>query len=67
MAGGGIGGTNRDLTGGATGLPVVVGAILYVANDALDMGAALLVVHFRTILLLIPDSEDLRDFRGSAY
>ena len=45
MAGGGIGGTNRDLTGGATGLPVVVGAILYVANDALDMGAALLVVH----------------------
>ena len=51
MTGGGVGGTNRDLTGGATGLPVVVGTILYVAYNALDVSATLLVVHFSTVLL----------------
>ena len=45
MTGGGVGGTNRDLTGGATGLPVVVSTVLYVTGDALDVIATLLVVH----------------------
>ena len=35
-----------DLPGGATGLAVMVGAVLHVANNALDMLTALLIVHF---------------------
>ena len=44
--GGGVGGSHGDLTGGATGLPVVVGTVLHVTAYALDVITALLVVHF---------------------
>ena len=44
--GGGVGGTYGDLAGSATGLAVVIGAVLHVTADALDMIATLLVVHF---------------------
>ena len=46
MGGGGVGGTYGDLPCGATGLTVVVGAVLDVADNALDMLTALLIVHF---------------------
>ena len=45
MAGGCVGGAHGDLTGGATGLSVVVRAVLDVTGDALDVIATLLVVH----------------------
>ena len=45
MAGGSVGGAYGDFTGGATGFPVVVSAVLYVTGDALDVIATLLVVH----------------------
>ena len=45
MAGGCVGGAHGDLTGGATGLSVVVSAVLDVTGDALDVIATLLVVH----------------------
>ena len=45
MAGRCVGGAHGDLTGGATGLPVVVSAVLDVTGDALNVIAALLVVH----------------------
>lgn len=46
IAGGGVGGAYGDLTGGATGLSVVIGAVLHVAAYTLDVITALLVVHF---------------------
>ena len=45
--GGGVGRTYGDLTCGATGFAVVVGAVLYVTAYALDVVTALLVVHYQ--------------------
>ena len=45
MTGRCVGGAYGDLTGGATGLPVMVSTVLYVTGDALNVIAALLVVH----------------------
>ena len=46
VAGGRIGGAYGDLAGHATGFAVVVGTVLHVAADALNVIATLLVVHF---------------------
>ena len=51
VGGGCVGGAYGDLTGGATGLPVVVSAVLHVADHTLDVVTALLIVHFHTVLL----------------
>ena len=45
VAGGRVGGAYGDLSGGTTGLAVVIGAILHVTGNTLDVITALLVVH----------------------
>ena len=63
MAGGSVGGTYRDLTGGTTGFPIVIGAVLYVAYNTLDMGATFLIVHFLPSFRKTSHGEVFHDIR----